>query len=714
MQGVPERAPSNNGDVVRFGVFEVDLRSQEVRKSGLKVRLPGQSFQALSMLLERPGELVTRDELRLALWPTDTFVDFDHGLNAAITRVRDVLGDSAESPRYVETLPRRGYRFIGAIRQRIDAAAAPPALPQLQTIEQPRRKSARIMLFYRVAFVVLLSGAIAGAVIQIYRVRALSEAAVSVIPFTSFHGMEVAPSFSPDGSRIAFAWDGGTGTTAKGFDLYVKEVGSEHLLRLTYSPSDSMTTAWSPDGRFIAFSRARNNAAGIYLISPLGGDERQLRSVQFLSKYFNSVSWSSDGHYLAYPDAKDSVSLSKLAVLDIDRMQNVDSLLPDCMDTAIFGFAPHGHKLGVMCESSWGIAEIYVIPEIGGTPRHIARLFGFPTGLTWTADGREIVASVLLGEKPLWRVNEATGKSQPLLLGAEAVSSVTLHGDRLAFDNRTQTSDIWQLDLDSPDPQPRQLIASTRFQGAPRFSPDGQHIAFESSRSGFSEVWMCNSDGSDAVQLTNFHGPLTGSPDWSPDGRTLVFDSRADWHANLYLMDIYERMPRMVHTDVTENSTPGWSRDGKLIYFHSEGGKKGIFKVGREGGSAVQVTSSDGYYPAESEDRQRLFYWGPDGQARQVLLETGQSREIPGLPEGGLVSWIPAREGIYVLELTPRGPVINMHDPATGKSRRIANLPAGTRPTAEERLAVSPDGHRLLFAQIDQASSDIMMVENFH
>src|SRR5215470_874658 len=102
-------------EVVRFGEFEVDLRSRELRRESVSVRLPDQSFEVLAMLLERPGELVAREEIQKRLWSADTFVDFDHGLNSAVKRLRDALGDSAEAPRFVETLPRRGYRFIGII-----------------------------------------------------------------------------------------------------------------------------------------------------------------------------------------------------------------------------------------------------------------------------------------------------------------------------------------------------------------------------------------------------------------------------------------------------------------------------------------------------------------------------------------------------------------------------------------------------------------------
>ena len=105
---------ARSSGLVRFGLFEADLKSGELRKNGVKIRLPGQPFEVLALMLERPGEVVTREELQKRLWPDGTFVDFDHSVNNAINKIREALGDSAESPRFVETLARRGYRFIAA------------------------------------------------------------------------------------------------------------------------------------------------------------------------------------------------------------------------------------------------------------------------------------------------------------------------------------------------------------------------------------------------------------------------------------------------------------------------------------------------------------------------------------------------------------------------------------------------------------------------
>lgn len=118
--------PPVNGRIVRFGVFELDLAAGELRKSGVRLRLQGQPYQVLALLLERAGDVVTREELQQKLWPSDTFVDFDHSLNTAINKVREALGDSASSPRFVETLARRGYRFIAPVHNPVPAPAATP------------------------------------------------------------------------------------------------------------------------------------------------------------------------------------------------------------------------------------------------------------------------------------------------------------------------------------------------------------------------------------------------------------------------------------------------------------------------------------------------------------------------------------------------------------------------------------------------------------
>src|SRR6266576_2630328 len=151
---------NDNSSTRRFGVFELDLRAGELRRSGSKVKLQEQPFQVLAELLDRPGQVVTREELRNRLWPADTYVDFDHSLNAAIRRLRDALGDSAENPRFVETVARRGYRFVAPVN---GTATTVPHHPVPQATPRPKR------LHISAVLVVLLAGVLLGWAIAHWR-----------------------------------------------------------------------------------------------------------------------------------------------------------------------------------------------------------------------------------------------------------------------------------------------------------------------------------------------------------------------------------------------------------------------------------------------------------------------------------------------------------------------------------------------------------------
>jgi DNA-binding winged helix-turn-helix (wHTH) protein len=152
--------------LIRFGAFEADLQARELRKHGLKIKLQDQPFQILALLLERPGEVVSREELHKKLWATDTFVDFDRGLNRAINRLRDALGDSSDSPRFIETLPKRGYRFVALVQRtpvQSDSHGRPTEPPVLRPPAPPLSlgNPSRIKIWSLVVATVLIAGAAA-------------------------------------------------------------------------------------------------------------------------------------------------------------------------------------------------------------------------------------------------------------------------------------------------------------------------------------------------------------------------------------------------------------------------------------------------------------------------------------------------------------------------------------------------------------------------
>jgi len=231
---------------IRFGAFELDRQTAELYKDGVKLKLQGQPIAVLALLLERPGELVTREEIRKHLWPEDTFIDFENSLNTHIKKLRQVFDDDAETPRYIETLPRRGYRFIAQVEaipngsagvadagnaggpNAVDSATPAARSPETEPSVTPPPKPCRWK--YCVAILVgcgLLGGLLypfaAPRIARLIRLYQLQQ--LTVVPLTALPGSVASPTFSPDGSQIAFAWDGEN--NGAGYDLYVKVIGRE-------------------------------------------------------------------------------------------------------------------------------------------------------------------------------------------------------------------------------------------------------------------------------------------------------------------------------------------------------------------------------------------------------------------------------------------------------------------------------------------------------
>src|SRR5215470_7465159 len=249
--------------VIRFAAFEVDLRAVELRKGGLKLRLGGQPFQVLAILLEQPGTVVTREELQKRLWP-DTFVDVDHNLNTAINKIREVLGDSSENPRFVETLPRRGYRFIGAVTVNgTDAAACPAAENRSTSVSEPAARTTALQLLALLGAVTLLG---AGGLWIYKRSETPAPSPQRMLTrITVDEGLQSGATWSPDGRLIAYSSDRGGK-----FDIWVQQVSGGDPIQITKGPGHHWQPDWSPDGKYIAY-RSEEGEGGIYVVPALGG-----------------------------------------------------------------------------------------------------------------------------------------------------------------------------------------------------------------------------------------------------------------------------------------------------------------------------------------------------------------------------------------------------------------------------------------------------------
>jgi Tol biopolymer transport system component/DNA-binding winged helix-turn-helix (wHTH) protein len=734
---------------IRFDVFEADLHTEELFRSGSRIRLPNQSFRVLALLLERAGQLVTREELRARLWPPGRLVEYDQALNTAVNRLREALRESAEAPRFIETLPKRGYRFIATIQpDPVSPGAAAPDAPAESSNEgnvpaalantanepgtaategpltaaspvavaralanrgrRPPHHEARFAGAMALGMILLL-----GVILWLRAPHSANQSPSGwkVVPFTSLPGQAIAPTFSPDGSQIAFAWNGETGD-AHQFDLYVKSVGSERLLRLTHRPSRRVTPAWSPDGGTIAFVRDTGDALGLFVIPALGGPERQIARNLALESSMQ-ISWSPDGRVLAYA-AYGPTGAPRIYTVSMDSLTTqLLSPAPDCMEAGEPAFSPDGNELALSCMSSSGVYAVYVARLPHGPLRRLASILGDPQGLTWSADGKRLVLANDPGDGgELWQLS-LDGHLRQLPFGEEgSAPAVSARGGRTAYVRGRKTIDIWRADLTAANPEASatKLIYSTFVQTNPRYSPDGSRIAFQSNRSGSTEIWTTDAQGENPDRLTSFNGPLTSAPSWCSDGRRLAFDSRVSGISAIYIEDVQEGVPRKVVSSRDNLSSPVWSQDCRWL-FAIEEDHATLYRVSSSGGRAERFTPSPSNHCEVIGDRLVFNAMGATG----VVLWTkpvGGGREVPleNMPKLAYEdAWTATPTGVYYTDNSSKPPAVKFYDLQSRTIRPIAALNPMSSRSAGPDITVSPDRHWLLYGQVDDEQSEIML-----
>jgi Tol biopolymer transport system component/DNA-binding winged helix-turn-helix (wHTH) protein len=705
-----------SGQLVRFGAFEANLETGELRKNGEKVPLQGQPFQVIAILLRKAGELVSREELRRNVWPGDTFVDFDHALNTAITKIRIALGDEADNPTFVETMPRRGYRFIGQVDKPGLLAPTPKKHFERLTSKAP-------WISVGVTLLALL------AAIGIWRfARNHADAPlppIEVAPLIGLSGSEFKPAFSPDGNQVAFSRAGPDS------GIYTAVVGGEKSLRLT-SNSGDCCPRWSPDGRQVAFFRTSHDGVAIYSIPTFGGTEHRLYSGP-AGFFHRALDWSPDGKVLAFTESHADNTHSWIALLSLADSTTRRLTSPSDQEVD-YGpsFSPDGSTVAFIRGILAGVvSDLYVVSAAGGTPKRVTHdnTWMWPPP-AWTPDGREIVfTSTRGGLFNLWRISASGGTPSPVAgASVEAISpSISPKGNQLVYQQISDDKrDIWRLDLSDEKHRqgpPSHVISEQGWKSEPHFSPDGKRIAFESWHSGYLEIRACDSDGSNCGQLTSFRGVATAAR-WSPDGRYVAFEYRPKEHSEIYLLEVDGGISRLLTTlPGADNGGPNWSRDGKSIYFYSDrGGSFQIWKIQLNGGPAVQITKNGGVFATESSDG-RFLYYSKLGVAGiwKMPLQGGEETRVLDQPyrdfmitSGGARicwwDWALVQNGIYFLNFeTKPWASIEFFEFSTHKIIPIWTL---TKP-AGFGLSISADGRSLLYSQQELGRSSIMLIKNF-
>lgn len=732
---VPENGESSTR---RFGVFEVDLRGGELRRNGSRVKLQEQPFQILALLLERPGEVVTREELRHRLWPADTFVDFDHSLNAAIKRLRDALGDAAENPRFVETMARRGYRFVAPVNGTHpsgEAIAAVPVVPRTAWKWQ-LVVAAAVLLTFGVGVGLFLGRKSPAVRTPVAERRLTANPADDPV---------IGGVISPDGRYLAFA-------DKTGFYLRQVETGETHPVPLPtglalktagWSPEGGVGArplSWFPDGvhLVVGWVTRPEEQQSLWAISVMGGTPRKLTDEGFRPAV------SPDGSQIAFVKGEEGRQ-------ELWRMQSD-------------GERPRQE----VCDPGYWYGAVVWSPD-GGSLAYVRAKF-LPKYL-------RMEASIELHDL-------SSGRSEVLLSDPRLGSALAWGaGGRLIYSMaelppNENDSNLWWVQLDArshPSGSPTRLTRESGFAESPSLTADGKRLAF------FKQTWQPD------VYITELNGQKTRLSEprrltlderadfpysWTPDGKAIVFTSDRDGPFHIFKQGAGQATPELLVGGKEQLGIPRLTPDGLSILYLitpklGENAKNvRLMRVPLAGGPPEFVLEGPGIsnlqcarLPATlcivsevGEADERFFGFDPvKGQPQELVKARTQSTSYydfnwtlspdgrtlamakkitaPGEPTMRLLSLSDYRERILQIRgwsgiccfdwaADGRSLWVSVYTNAGKRAMLNVDLQGKARPVLEEDKMMlgwgipSPDGRHLAIWKASE-SSNVWMLENF-
>jgi Tol biopolymer transport system component/DNA-binding winged helix-turn-helix (wHTH) protein len=681
-----------------FGLYEADSESGELRKSGIRIRLQAQPFRVLICLLERPNEVVTREEIQQRLWGTDTIVDFDHSLGTAINKLREALGDSAENPRFIETLARRGYRFIAPVT----ATGHRHTEPSLHSIEQgtePREileprlvpsptaaPATRLARFHQIAIALAALLLAAAGFVAGLRLRA-PQAAPPLISQLTFSGrvspadplFESFPGTATDGSRIYFPLiENGRGVLAQALIAD----GETSTLPLPDDLAAPSLGDISPDGSRLLLRNHLETAPeqALWIVSTTGGSARKVPGI-----LAHDATWMPDGQRILYASGDD----------------------------------------------------LYIARDNGAESRKFATLPGRAFWLRWSPDGNRLRLTLLNSEThtpALWQVDSNGSNAHPLLLDnwsasppAECCGSWTDDGRYYVFQSsRGATSNIWEMtegntlfgkhalipvtngpvDYQAPiterggkrtffigldtqsallryDSGSRIFVPfATGLNNARRveFTREGSWVSW--IRHDDRSLWRSRPDGSALLQLTA--RPMqVFMMHWSPDGRQLVLMGRQPGKSwKIYTMDSDGGHLQEVLDESRSEADPDWSPDAKMLVFGrlpdlmAEASQpKAIYTVDLATKAMIKIAGSDGLFsPRWSADGKYIAALSID--QKKLMLYDIAAKTWRVVAEGNIAdpNWSHDDSAIYFHDFAQADQPIYKVVIKTGKTERVADL----------------------------------------
>jgi Tol biopolymer transport system component/DNA-binding winged helix-turn-helix (wHTH) protein len=607
--------PATNPRTIRFGLFELDLDARELRKSGVRIKLQEQPFQILAMLLDRPGTIVTREELQRQLWSGNTFVDFDLSLNSAVKKLRQALGDDSDNPRFVETLYRRGYRFIAPVNgdsgiQLVESAPAsgaptpPPPIAPSRPSTWPRR-----LVFLGISILLV--------VVAIVVLRLIPSSPPTVLGYTQItHDEMYKGGIVTDGQRLYL-------TEMRGDHFVVTQVsvagGETSVVSTPFENNGVLDVAANGSALLLGVFRGTDKGNELWSLPLPGGAPRRL-----LDSIVDSAAWTPDGSQLFF---------SKGGEIYVAKSDGSESRKLATLSGMVFGFSfsPGGVRVHFdVLDTRNGACAMWEMRR-DGTGAH-PLLPGWNSdqrdwGGKWTPDGEYLLfQSFRDGRQDLWAL------AREFSWLSRKAKPVQLTNGPLFFGRLMPSKDGKRIFAVGAQPRCELVRYDNKSGFTPfldgtsvsdlAFSRDGKWVAYVSVPD--RQLWRSRVDGSERVQFT-FEGMTAGLPQWSPDGKQIVFMGstlQTGWHAFLVSSDgtgLRELIP-----GAEFGYDPGWSPDGKSIVLtlNSAGNGSPV-----EGPGIVTVDLETGKVsPLQGAKQLYSPRWSPD--ARHIAAVTTDSLKL--------------------------------------------------------------------------------------
>ena len=674
-----------------FGLFEVDVQTGELWKAGFRVKLQGQPFKVLVALLERPGQIVTRDELQMRLWGKDTVVDFDHSLGTAINKIREALGDSADNPRFVETLARRGYRFIAPVTVTAEAEVplAGGLTPVSVVAEEPVlradvaeptrvvsggagiRHMARV---WAICFLVVLLVVAAGIYLMSVH-SASSPPHISKITqnghlATSLANMENLAASVTDGVHLfSPVIDNGQAAVA------VISLTGGTVVRLNTPPEIASPALGdiSPDGSRLLLREhlSPESEQPLWVVPTIGGPAQRVGNT-----LAHEATWMPDGNGILYANG------NELYVTHLTG--NNPEMFARLPGRAFWlRWEPRGQLLRfTIIDPIAHTLSLWQLSAADRKPVQILNGFNSPAGEccgVWTADGSSFVfQSSRGGNSDLWKLKgEATKDAVRLTDGPLQFQSpvAARNGDRVYFLGVDARSELQRLTPKGLVPENGFLAAAIRVE----YSRDGKSVAWSDNAG---HLWRAKADGTDQSQLTPDNLDVFLAR-WSPDGGRLALMAREPGKAwQIYLIGADGNDLRLALQESRNSADPSWSPDGQSLVFGrindvmgKENATRGLLMLDlRTGKVAAVAGSEDLFSPRWSPDGRYIAALSLDQRKVRLLDVATKGWSTLPVPSGADPVWSSDSRFLYLhASLDPAQPIDRISIP-DGRVQELVRL----------------------------------------